>query len=519
LCDDVGLGKSVQMLTLMKLHPLRLNLLVAPKATIEQWLGYIEKWLPEAYAVKGGGKDTEKRLAEVRYMADKGTTAILVCTYGALIQGNAYDLFGVCWDRIVLDECHYIKNPLAQTTKAANNLVGRIRWGCSATPLQNGLSDFVSLVSWLKLKDKKPRGQMDMNWAHEIKARYVLSRKKEDVRHTPALKLHLKDPIIFTNESLLSQEEATAYRILHAYINREAWRVKNNSRGSNKGGVVIQIRSLLMRLMQFVASPAICIGYNEEMLKLAERHPEVEAVRGMRVGTKINNLCDMMCASGRESRSVVFCQFIAEIETVTAALKQRGMNVETYVGSTLNRDRESILRNAWLRWDMFCFYLREFDLPTEILLHIWSYTVSQVLVIQIRAGGVGINLTGFDRIYITTQCWNPCVEHQAIGRANRIGQTNEVKVIRMTVRLPDQEEEEEGGKEKEDVLRPQKKRRLHSSLEEDRIADADHDTIDQRILTVQNGKRKLIKELGTVSPKGGTRKISLTLEEMLQLLS
>ncbi len=63
LCDDVGLGKSVQMLTLMKLHPLRLNLLVAPKATIEQWLGYIEKWLPEAYAVKGGGKDTETRLA------------------------------------------------------------------------------------------------------------------------------------------------------------------------------------------------------------------------------------------------------------------------------------------------------------------------------------------------------------------------------------------------------------------------------------------------------------------------
>lgn len=564
LCDDVGLGKSIQILTVMKLSPMPRTLLLVPKATVRQWVGYIERWLPTSYCCHAYGPKFKKTLLTALNISNTGLPVVVICTYAMVNKNSASRLYTTFWDRMILDEVHNIRNAITATSRAVKNIPSTIRWGLSATPLQNNITDMLNILDWLRVSadewDPRYMSVHDMRYVLAMKTRYMLSRQVAEVQKQ--LPHWLADPYVVTVECPMTPIESEAYRHLASEVREEAYKMRTLNNNSVKGATYMRMRVLMLRLMQFVASPALAFSSSDEMQKWAREDPLMGRVSRIRVGSKTRLMVDAIRANPCQ-RSLVFCWFREEMNIVQDLLSEMGMSSQTLQGDTTPRERESIERSAWIHWGVMGAVLNAVAdaypdcprLPEELKLYIWRFTVPQVLIVQIQAGGTGLNMTGFNMVYFHSICWNPCSEHQAIGRSNRLGQMNNVRVMRMASVLCDQSEKEAdqagrslrsvrkrkrwamevserpmrmerkskkdrswGENDEDETEGPDDYRSKMEGGEDDRKEDVKHDTIDQRILNVQRGKRKLIKDLGTALPIAGQRKLALNLADFAHLL-
>ena len=485
LCDDVGLGKSVQMLGTMKRHLMMRNIVVTFKAVMPQWVGYCGRWLPCHTCVH---ISSHAKMAEawrlVRASIAIGRPCIVICTYGVL-SGNALDtLSAELWDRVVLDECHAIKNPSSLRFRSACALPARIRWGLSATPLQNQLGDVWTLMRWLRfpgaserMVEGSPRAKSDVA---RFRRSCVLSRTRAEV--APELNVQLQEPKVVTLSCRCDDPvEAAGYAALADHVRTRLGNLAPDADGPAANRQRVVINSLLLRLTQYVASPSLGCVTN-----LCARMPAVLAAATIDRGSKTRALVSELRRT-RGHRSVVFCRFIQEIHVVEEAVREQGFSVARLSGATTQRERARILGDAWMTIGVVMRVAGR--LPPELVQRIFSYCCPEVLVAQIETCGVGVNLTGFTRCYFHTNCWNPCAEMQCIGRLNRIGQRHRVRACRLVTVL---DPEHTGG-----LL----------------------ETVDARILKVQAAKRKLIGWWGGPCPAQGVARMSLTREDMRTLLA
>jgi len=394
LADDMGLGKTIQALTMLH-HYKETNagvkaLVVCPTTLIYNWKNEVEKFTPSlSWHIHHGsirGRNTE----------DLQKHNIVITTYGTL-RSDVQLLMKINFDYLILDESQAIKNPASKVTRAACLLNAKNRLCMSGTPLQNNTFDIFAQMNFLNpgllgnmefFRDEFATpidkfGEQDQKeHLRKLLFPFILRRTKEQVA---------KDLPDKTETILFCDMEKEQRNIYDAY--RNSYREKILGTIDEQGIAKSQLTILqgLMKLRQICDSPAIL---NEE-----EKYPNHSI--------KLDELAREIEENIGDHKALIFSQFLGMLALIKKKLVEDNIQFEYFDGSTSAPDREKAIQN--------------FQNNDEC----------RVFLISLKAGGVGLNLTAADYVYIVDPWWNPAVEQQAIDRTHRIGQTKNIFAYRM----------------------------------------------------------------------------------------
>jgi SNF2 family DNA or RNA helicase len=394
LADDMGLGKTIQALSY--LHYFRhengkLNaLVVCPTTLMFNWENEIKKFSPTlTYHIHHGGDRTKDK----EFLKSKD---VIITTYGTL-RSDIKLLVEIPFDYVVLDESQAIKNPASKVTKAAGLLRAKNRICMSGTPLQNNTFDIFAQMNFLNpgmlgsieffrqefsIPIDKFGEQDRKDHLRKILYPFILRRTKEQVA---------KDLPEKIETILYCEMESEQQEIYDAYRNDFRDKILGTIETQGIGRSQLTILQGLMKLRQICDSPAI--------LNEAEKFPNVSI--------KLEELGREITENISNHKALVFSQFLGMLGLIREKLKELGVEHEYFDGSTSAQDREKAIQR--FQNDDNC----------------------RVFLISLKAGGVGLNLTAADYVYIVDPWWNPAVEQQAIDRTHRIGQTKNIMAYRM----------------------------------------------------------------------------------------
>jgi len=375
LADDMGLGKTIQALCALRGR----SLVVAPTSVLHGWAEEMQRFRPGLrFCLYHGAKRRLDPDAEV------------VLTSYAILRIDRDALTREHWQTVVLDEAQNIKNPESQVAQAAYRLKADFRVALTGTPVENRLEELWSQFHFLNpgllggRKDfqqryAQPIGDGDAGAAERLRERihpFVLRRMKREV----APELPPRTEVVLHCE--LSEEERQVYDAVRAASLSDA--VAQLRAG---GGVMAALEALL-RMRQAACHPSLVPGQS------AERSTKIELLVE-RLGQAMDD----------GHRALVFSQWTSLLDLVEGALSSADIDFTRLDGST--RDRGAVVSRFQ------------------------SAEGPPVMLVSLKAGGTGLNLTAADHIFLLDPWWNPAVEDQAADRAHRIGQTRPVVVHRI----------------------------------------------------------------------------------------
>jgi superfamily II DNA or RNA helicase len=375
LADDMGLGKTVQALCAVRGK----TLVVAPTSVVHNWSDEIRRFRPGLGAcVYHGPKRALDPAADV------------TITSYALLRLDETSLARVSWDTIVLDEAQLIKNPESQVAQAAFRLEARWRVTLSGTPVENRLDELWSQMHFLNrgllggrrdFQDRyaKPVADGVDGVAARLRERirpFALRRLKQDV--APELPPRTESILYCT----LGEEERQVYDAVRA-ATLEAVVAK-----LREGGGVLAALEALLRLRQAACHPALVPG------QVAESSAKVERLR---------ESLETVVAEGH--KALVFSQWTSLLDLIEPHLRKASIGFVRLDGATADR--------------------------AGVVARFQDAAGPPVLLISLKAGGTGLNLTAADHVFLMDPWWNPAVEDQAADRAHRIGQDRPVLVYRL----------------------------------------------------------------------------------------
>ena len=387
LCDEMGLGKTVQIIATMLINPRPKTLILVPKSIVGQWVSEIKRFAPSLTVHTYSG--TKRTMPD----EDDPFPNIIIAPYSVMprkVDEKPCPLTAVDWDRVILDEGHEIRNPKSKTYVACKSLRTDIHWILTGTPVFNSMRDFVTLAAWLGMPREYVQG-----YTEDVRKQYVLRRTKVDLaQHNKRLELPKCD---FENLELeMYPEERELYSEVFGYGQDV---VRSISKLANVNHRQMELLEALLRVRQVLCFPQL---YLDGMAKKEESDPVLWEGRSK----KMETLTELIQTHPKE-KSLVFCQFTGEMNEIHKRLADIEVPVLRIDGSVTGENRDKCIA--------------EFK----------TGPANAVLLIQIKAGGVGLNLQEATRVYITTPSWNPATELQAIGRAHRTGQVREVTVRRL----------------------------------------------------------------------------------------
>jgi len=378
LADDMGLGKTLQALCAVRGR----TLVVAPTSVLHNWIEEAARFRPGLCAALYHGP---------RRALDPD--ADLTVTSYALLRMDAEALTAVPWDAVVLDEGQNIKNPDSQVARAAYALPGGFRMALTGTPVENRLEELWSQMHFLNPGLLGSRRDFEERYARPVAAGapeavarlrqrirpFVLRRRKEDV----APELPPRTDVVLRCE--LSDEERAVYDAVRATTLPEV------VRRLEAGGSVVEALEALLRLRQAACHPSLVPGSGAD-----------PAAPSAKLALLLEEL-DTALAEGH--KALVFSQWTGLLDRVEPHLRKADMPFVRLDGAT--RDRAGVVAR--------------FQDPGG----------PPVMLVSLRAGGTGLNLTAADCVLLLDPWWNPAVEDQAADRAHRIGQERPVMVYRL----------------------------------------------------------------------------------------
>jgi superfamily II DNA or RNA helicase len=387
LADDMGLGKTVQVLALLQgRRNGKASLVVVPKSLVFNWKQEAKRFTPELKILDHTGVNRGKDTKRFRRFD------VVLTTYGTMRNDIAL-LKDYSFDYIVLDEAQIIKNAGSLTAKAARLLQGLNRLALSGTPIQNHLGELWSLFEFLNpgmlggvsffKKQLKNRGNLSED-TRRLLARYlkpfILRRTKEQV--TP----ELPDKVEQTLFCELESGERRRYDQLKRYYQRNLQqRIESDGLGRSK----IQVLEALLRLRQAACHPGL-----------------LDKASVQRSSTKLDLLLQQLeDVVSEERKALVFSQFTSLLKILRSRLDEQGLSYEYLDGRTRDRERR-VMR---FQEDPDC----------------------RLFLISLKAGGLGLNLTAAEYVFLLDPWWNPAAEAQAIDRTHRIGQDKKVFAYRL----------------------------------------------------------------------------------------
>lgn len=394
LCDEMGLGKTIQLITAILGNPGGRSLVVCPKSVVGQWASELEKFAPNLAVQIHQGQD---RTTDYREL----TADVIITSYGCCVVKSTKAhpvaksdvlptvLHSVPWKRIILDEAHEIREKKAKVTQSVKRLAGEIKWAVTGTPVFNSMKDFVSLAEFVGLSGKTVEC-----FPQKVRQKYVLRRTKQDLAHLNS-RLNLP-PCDFQNVELdMNPDEETLYQEVFTEGREYIQEVMSSAGNANLH--TMEFLARLLRVRQVMAHPQLYLDAEKRGEKW---ETETAKMRWLfREITKHPN-----------EKSLIFAQFIGELDYCKSRLESQGIPVFRIDGGVSQEGRDHQV-------DQFR-----------------AAPPGAVMVVQIKAGGVGLNLQEATRVYITAPSWNPATELQAIGRAHRAGQVHRVVVRKLVYR-------------------------------------------------------------------------------------
>jgi hypothetical protein len=398
LADDMGLGKTVQLIALLcglveRMPDSGPTLLVCPASLVGHWERELGRFAPSLRVLRHHGASRQKGAAELR--AQAGPHDVLVTTYG-LVRRDAAMLAEVGWGTIVCDEAQNVKNPSAAQARAVRGLPAQRRVALTGTPVENRLTELWSLMEFLNpgllgplerfrreiaLPIERERDARAARWLRAATAPFLLRRLKSD----PTLLPELPEKQVNKVWCALSDEQALLYK---AAVDRSLSTLAGVA-GIERQGRVLK---LLTDLKQICNHPAHFLGDDSA---LGGRSGKLE-----RAAEILEELVDA------GDRALVFTQYVEMGNRLVTYLGQRlGREVPLFHGGLPLAERDAIVR---------AFQEDPSGPP--------------VLVLSLRAGGTGLNLTKASHVLHFDRWWNPAVEDQATDRAHRIGQVRRLQV-------------------------------------------------------------------------------------------
>jgi len=394
LADDMGLGKTIQALALLQKHKedteasgsKSTSLVIMPTSLIYNWMNEAKKFTPKLRLMVHTGT--------MRYKSPEvfGNYDVVITTYG--ISRIDIDLFKeFFFDYVILDESQNIKNPSSKSFQSVRQLKSRFKLILSGTPVENSVNDLWTQMSFINpgllgiqqyfqnefvtpIEKKK-----DEDKARKLQALikpFVLRRTKEQV----ATELPPK------TETLLycpmTEEQSTVYeKVKSEYRNELLKSLEDGTYAKTQ----IQVLQGLIKLRQIANHPS-----------MVDAEYEGDSGKFENVVHTLNTVLE----GGH--KVLIFSQFVKQLTIYRNYFDEQRIPYDYLDGSTQNRG--------------------------DIVKHFQEDKKTQVFLISIKAGGVGLNLTEADYVFILDPWWNPAVEQQAIDRTHRIGQTKNVFIYK-----------------------------------------------------------------------------------------
>ena len=378
LADDMGLGKTLQTICAFRGK----SLVVCPKSVVYNWLDEIRRFRPGLRtAVYHGVK------RELTEDAD-----VTLTTY-ATLRSDASELTARRWDIVVLDEAQAIKNSDSQTARAAFQLSGAFRVALSGTPVENRLEELWSVMNFVNPGLLGKRGTFSEQYVSAVAAGAADAGERLRARIRPFVLRRMKRDVVPElpprTDSVLHVEldptERGVYDAVRAATKQEV------TERLGHGDATLAALEALLRLRQASCHSGLVPG------QTADRSSKID---------RLLETLEETVADGH--KSLVFSQWTGLLDRVEPHLRAAGIPFTRLDGST--EDRASVVRT--------------FQEPGG----------PPVMLVSLKAGGTGLNLTAADHVFLLDPWWNPAVEDQAADRAHRIGQERPVMVYRMVAK-------------------------------------------------------------------------------------
>ncbi|MBW4505426.1 MAG: DEAD/DEAH box helicase [Scytonematopsis contorta HA4267-MV1] len=398
LADDMGLGKTVQFIALM-LHLKEEEaienptLLVCPTSVLGNWEREVNKFAPKLKVLQyhGDKRPKGKAFLEIINKYD------LVITSYSLVHRDLKILQSTCWQNIVLDEAQNVKNADAKQSQAIRQLQSKFRIALTGTPVENRLQELWSILDFLNpgylgnkqffqrrfaIPIEKYGDASSLNQLRSLVQPFILRRLKSDrdiIQDLP----EKQEMTVFCG---LSPEQATLYQ----RVVEDSLAEIDDAEGLQRRGMIL---GLLVKLKQICNHPG---QYLKETNILQPR------LSGKLL--RLQEMLDEVVSAG--DRALIFTQF-AEWGKLLKPYLEKQLARETLFlyGSTSKKQREEMIDR----------FQNDPQAPS-------------VMILSLKAGGVGLNLTRANHVFHFDRWWNPAVENQATDRVFRIGQTRNVQV-------------------------------------------------------------------------------------------
>jgi len=387
LADEMGLGKTLQTLAFLSCLrkrgvAVKTSLVICPASLVENWKREAEKFCPSFSIYSHHGPN---RATTPSYL---GKFDLVITSYGTLARDlEMFKEFPfLC---VIGDEAQHLKNRRTQNAKATSSLSSEGRMLITGTPIENSVSDLLSLLEFL-LPGANPslpdgsRGD-DRLW-HEQRilkqsAPYLLRRTKKEV--APELPEKIEQ-VLYLN---LTDDQKECYEKVRKSAEEELNQLADS--GASDGSIRMKTLTQLLRLRQACCDPRLI-------------DPEIENFRSC----KLNAFRELLynCLEGGH-RMLVFSQFVKMLKILQQELTGASIPFCYLDGSSKDRMAQV---------DRF---QNDENIP--------------VFLISLKAGGTGLNLTGADVVVHFDPWWNPAAEAQATDRAHRIGQDKQVTVYKL----------------------------------------------------------------------------------------
>jgi len=388
LADDMGLGKTLQTLALLIKEKERKvkepSLVVMPTSLIYNWLSEARKFTPDLnILIQTGSKRTKNPANFTLY-------DVIFTTYG-LVRQDLKILKDFPFNYVILDESQMIKNPSSKTSKAVKELTAAHRLSLTGTPLENTLMDLWSQMTFLNpgllgserffkehytIPIEKEQDEKKVEQLKTLLNPFILRRTKEQVASELPPKVEHQHYCEMTNDQRkLYEETKNAYR---NYL------MDLGAKDFNKNK--FNILQGLQKLRQIAIHPGLVEEGAGKTLEASGKFQEFKRL--------------LEEVISKDSKVLVFSQFVRLLKMLEEELKKQKVVYSYLDGSTKNRQ--------------------------AVVNQFQNNNKNKVFLISLKAGGVGLNLTSADYVFILDPWWNPAVEAQAVDRSYRIGQTKTV---------------------------------------------------------------------------------------------
>lgn len=376
LADDMGLGKTLQTIAFLssRLGDEETALILAPASLIYNWQEEFAKFYPDAkvQVVYGSKEERKQQLEE--------PSQVYITSYQSFRQ-DILDYQIKDFEYLILDEAQVLKNHQTKLSKLLATFKAKRVFALSGTPIENRLLEVWSLFEIVLpglFGNKKEFSRLSPQEVAQMIQPFVLRRTKEEV----LTELPVLTEVVYQND--LSSQQKSLYLA-------QLQQLQERVTGMTPDGFThqrMEVLSGLTRLRQICDTPALFMPYEAGSGKL----------------DSLRQLLQMLQANGH--RALIFSQFRGMLDLIENEVSDLGLSSFKITGSTPSRERQEITRA-------------------------FNKGARNAVLISLKAGGVGLNLTGADVVILVDLWWNPAVDMQAIGRAHRLGQTKQVTVYRL----------------------------------------------------------------------------------------